>query len=45
MTLNILFVSITIQKRMRSMQDYNHDMMVSRQFETNKLKQESVRIF
>lgn len=45
MTLNILFMSITVKKRKQSVQDYNHDVMVSRHFEENRLKQESVRLF
>lgn len=45
MTLNILFMSITIKKRMRSVQEFNHDETVSRRFEENKLKQESIRLF
>ncbi|WP_456273952.1 YrzI family small protein [Bacillus sp. AK031] len=45
MTLNILFMSITIKKRMRSVNEYNHDELVSKHFEENKLKQESVRLF
>jgi hypothetical protein len=45
MTLNILFMSVTFKKRNRSVDDYNHDMTVSRQFEKNKLKQDTVRMF
>lgn len=45
MTLNILFMSITIKKRSRSIDEYDHDIMVSKQFEENKLKQESIRLF
>lgn len=45
MTLNILFMSITFKKRMRSVQEYDHELMVSRHFEANKLKQESIRLF
>ncbi|WP_421380022.1 YrzI family small protein [Bacillus salacetis] len=45
MTLNILFMSVTIKKRNRSVDDYNHDRMVSRQYEENKLKQDTVRMF
>ncbi|WP_456273950.1 YrzI family small protein [Bacillus sp. AK031] len=45
MTLNILFMSITVRKRMRSSEDYNHDLVVSKHFEENRLKQESMRLF
>ncbi|WP_421380020.1 YrzI family small protein [Bacillus salacetis] len=44
MTLNILFMSVTIKKRNRSVNEYNHDVMVSRQYEENKLKQDTVRL-
>ncbi|WP_409251449.1 YrzI family small protein [Bacillus sp. SCS-153A] len=38
MTLNILFMSITVKKRMRSVHEYNHDEMVSRQGILKKAK-------
>jgi uncharacterized protein (TIGR02413 family) len=45
MTLNILFMSITIKKRSRSFEEYDHDLTVSKQYEESKLKQESIRLF
>ncbi|MGD6967252.1 YrzI family small protein [Rossellomorea vietnamensis] len=45
MTLNILFMSITIKKHQRSFVEYDHDQMVTKQYEENRLKQESVRLF
>ena len=45
MTLNILFMSITVKKRLRSLNEHNHDILVNQHFEETKLKQESVRIF
>lgn len=45
MTLNILFMSITVKKHKRSFDEYDHDQMVSKQYEENRLKQESVRLF
>ncbi|MGF2617174.1 YrzI family small protein [Rossellomorea vietnamensis] len=45
MTLNILFMSITIKKRKRSFDEYEHDQFVSKEFQENKLKQQSVRLF
>ena len=45
MTLNILFISITIKKRNRSLEEYNHELFVSKRFEENKLKQESIKLF
>jgi uncharacterized protein (TIGR02413 family) len=44
MTLNILFMSITIKKRNRSFEEYDHDHIVSKRFEETKLKQESIRL-
>ncbi|RIW37622.1 YrzI family small protein [Bacillus salacetis] len=45
MTLNILFMSITIKKRNRTFEEYDHDHIVSKRYEENKLRQESVRLF
>lgn len=45
MTLNILFMSITVKKRNRSVEEYNHDEIVSRHYQENRLKQESVRLY
>ncbi|WP_409251448.1 YrzI family small protein [Bacillus sp. SCS-153A] len=45
MTLNILFISITVKKRNRSFEEYDHDQMVSKRYEENKMKHESVRLF
>ncbi|WP_421380017.1 YrzI family small protein [Bacillus salacetis] len=45
MTLNILFMSITIKRRNRSFEEYDHDLRVSKRFEESKMKQESVKLF
>ncbi|WP_083802905.1 YrzI family small protein [Bacillus sp. SG-1] len=45
MTLNILFMSITVKRRMRPVQEYHHDEMVTRHFEEHKLKQETMRMY
>ncbi|MGM0844156.1 MAG: YrzI family small protein [Bacillota bacterium] len=44
MTLNILFMSVTFKKRIRSADECNHDIMVSKQYEDAKLKQQTFRI-
>jgi uncharacterized protein (TIGR02413 family) len=44
MTLNILFMSITVKKQMQSLNEYNHDIMVNRHYEENKLRQDTVRM-
>ncbi|MGM0844157.1 MAG: YrzI family small protein [Bacillota bacterium] len=45
MTLNILFISITIKKHNRSVEEYEHDDTVSRIYQESKLKQDSVRLY
>ncbi|MGF2617175.1 YrzI family small protein [Rossellomorea vietnamensis] len=45
MTLNILFMSVTIKKQNRSAEEYEHDYMVSRHYQENKLKQETIRMY
>ncbi|MCP3742603.1 YrzI family small protein [Rossellomorea sp. BNER] len=42
MTLNILFMTITINKRQRSSEEINHDVQVSKYFEETKIKNESM---
>ncbi|MBM7584765.1 uncharacterized protein (TIGR02413 family) [Bacillus pakistanensis] len=42
MTLNILFMTITINKRQRSPEEINHDVQVSKHFEETKIKNESM---
>jgi uncharacterized protein (TIGR02413 family) len=45
MTLNILFMSVTVKKRNRSVDEYNHDMIVTKHFEESKLKQQTISLF
>ncbi|MGD6804164.1 YrzI family small protein [Rossellomorea aquimaris] len=45
MTLNILFISITVKKRNRSVEEYKHDEIVSRHYQENRLKQDAVRLY
>ncbi|RIW37623.1 YrzI family small protein [Bacillus salacetis] len=45
MTLNILFMSVTVKKRNRTVDEYNHELMVTKQFEENKLKQQTISMF
>ncbi|WP_409251450.1 YrzI family small protein [Bacillus sp. SCS-153A] len=45
MTLNILFMSITVKKRLRSRIEYDHDRFVNDHFEKNKMKQETIRLY
>lgn len=38
MTLNLIFVTITIKKRKKTTEEYLHEENISRIFEENKLK-------
>jgi uncharacterized protein (TIGR02413 family) len=45
MTLNILFLSITIKKRKMSLEEIRHNEMVDRLMEENRSRQEMIRPF